>query len=76
LKINTSQPNDSLPMSADGTNVDIQLEITLISTDGKQHTFTGTGTIAVYEGAAYGVVIRYDSAGNYWATLEPKQGGT
>jgi len=72
LEISTSQPNDSLAMFADGTNVDYQLEITLIATDGMQYTLTGTGTIAVYEGAAYAVDIREDSAGNFEATLTPE----
>jgi hypothetical protein len=76
LQINTSQPNASLPVVSDGTNVDYQLEITLIATDGKQHTITGTGAIAVYEGAVYAVAISKDSAGNFTATLQPKQHGS
>ena len=76
LQINTSQPNASLAMVSDGTRVDYQLEITLIATNGKQYTITGTGVIVVYEGAVYAVTMRYDDAGNFWATLEPQQGGT
>jgi hypothetical protein len=75
LQINTSQPNASLPVVTDGTNVDYQLETTRIATDGKHYTFTGTGTIAVYEGAVYAVTISKDSAGNSTATLQPKQHG-
>jgi hypothetical protein len=75
LQINRSQPNASLSMFTDGTNVDYQLEIALIATDGKQYTITGTGEIAVYEGAVYTVAISKDSAGNFTATLQPMQGG-
>jgi hypothetical protein len=63
-------------MVSNGTNVDYQLEITMIATNGKQYTITGTGAIAVYEGAVYAVTMRYDDASNFWATLEPQQGGT
>lgn len=78
LELSTSQPNASLPVVTDSTNVDYQLEVTLIATtDGKQHTFNGTGTIAVYEGAVYRVALTQDSAGNFvGATLEPKQHGS
>lgn len=76
LQVSTSQPNDSIAMVTYGTNVNYQLEISLVATNGKQYTFNGTGAIAAYEGAVYAVTIRYDDAGNFWATLEPQQSGT
>jgi hypothetical protein len=76
LEISTSHPNDSLSVSTESTNGDYQLNITLIDTHGRQHTFTGAGTIPVYDGAVYAVDINEDSAGNFTAILRPEQGGT
>lgn len=77
LNINASQPTASLPMETEGGgNVDIQLQITLVHTNGQQYTFNGADEIAVYEGAVYAVGIRHDDAGNYWATLVPQQSDT
>lgn len=76
LEISTSRPNASLPMVTDGTTVDIQLEITLIGTDGIQHTFNNAGTIPVYEGAVYAVALSEDSPGHLTADLVPQQSGS
>ena len=77
LQINASQPTASLPMETEGGgNVDIQLQITLVHTNGQQYTFNGAGEITVYEGAVYTVDIDNDGADNYWATLVAQQSDT